>query len=450
MHRPRLKPGNPATDAPPRLKPEAPARGGAGRDETSPRRVSGLYLALALLLTLPLPAYAQLLKGDWVNQTQQRIDQHRKVELRVIVLGDDGVQRPGAEVRIQQLAHDFTLGVAIDGEPWPDDAAERPVWRCFNAVSLDRLTDWPHLQPSPEPWPGDRIDAAIADAQRRGLRIRWGAVVSNDVGRVPPWVAELRGDALRDAVLGHAQRVGAEYGGRVSDFDACTDMLSHDFLQSRLGVPMLRRLFEHLEAAVPRATIRLRFEDALTPTRVQDTLRTVLRLREEFIPVSAVALEQRFGGILVQGPLGHAFDALGGLAVGVVIAPLEIGGSSPSAAAVNIETFFRTAFAEPSVSGVYFASLDRDGVADDTAALIDQYGDPTEAGQMLDSLFRKLWWTDLAAETDELGNVYARVFAGTHRVTATLPDGRTLTTTVHVARGEQQRVIVLEPMRPSP
>ena len=92
---------------------------------------------------------AQMMQGPWVEESDQKIDALRKTDLRVIVLDRQGKAVVAAAVTIEQLRHDFTIGFVLGEQGFAQGVGDKPVWRCFNAVSLQRLTAWPRLQPSP-------------------------------------------------------------------------------------------------------------------------------------------------------------------------------------------------------------------------------------------------------------------------------------------------------------
>lgn len=413
-----------------------------------PAFLSGLLICVYLCSSVGLlPAHAQVLEGEWVSQADERIAQHRQAPVRIIVMGQDGKPAAGAKVHVQQLRRDFAVGFVVggaglDGIPW-----DAPAWRCFNAVALDRLTSWPAVQPRPGEWAFEPVENVVTAARRRGMTIRWGGLISADPGRVPPWVAELTGEALADAAAAHLNAVMDRFGLRIGQFDLYTHLLDHDLL----GTAAVRRLYERGKALSPRAAMCLRFEDTLTRTRVQDMIERIMAARRAMIPFDRISLEQRVGGVLLQAPLARTFDVIGGLGLDVTLGSIEIGGASEAAAAINLETFLRTAFADPSVTGIYFSGVTAQDLVSPNAALVDEFGAPTDAGELLDGLFHGLWWTDADYVADELGNVYARVFAGSHRVSAALADGTQIEMTVHVPPPSPQRdarVILLEPLEP--
>lgn len=408
-----------------------------------------LILTLLLVSCFPQSLSAQLLQGDWVNESQRRIHELRKSDIRIIVFGPDGKSAPDAAVAITQLRHDFPLGFVVH-EPEEIDALrdDAPVLRVFNAVALDGLTNWAKIEPAPGQRDLAAVRRAISAAHDRKLHVRWGGVLSGDAGLLPEWAAALEGETFAAAVDAHAAAVAAE-APLVASADLLTHTLGTNTATARLRRTGVRRLFHAMHAAAPEMQLLIRAEDALLEQRVPDLLQRVRAMSEAFVPVDGVALEQRVGGILAQQPVDRAFRLLDTLDVPVTFASLEIGGSSESAAAVNLETFLRVAFASPRVAGIFLAGLHVEDVGDPAAALLapgDSGGLPTDPGRMLDNLFRKLWWTDEEFVADELGNANARVFAGVHRITATVA-GQTAELVVHVplaAPDEEQLIVLLE------
>ena len=105
-----------------------------------------------------------------------------------------------------------------------------------------------------------------------------------------------------------------------------------------------------------------------------------------------------------------------------------------------------TLFAQPSVRGIYLRGLRADGLGDPAAALVDDTGELTAAGRVFQQLVGRAWWTDITAESDELGNVQARVYAGRYMIEAALPDGAVGRVEARIGPSQRQRVVVLRPM----
>ena len=415
------------------------------------RSVGPALLCALLLIGLPPRAAAQQqsLQGRWVTDTQQRIDRLRKTEVRVVVLDARGEPVRDATVRIDQQRHAFPLGFTLTEAQWPAGiATQQPVWRCFNAVSLDPLTDWARVAPDADATPDFEAARRMVDqAKRAGMRVRFGGVISGDLGRNPAWVGERRPAELPELLHARLARALRDVNGAVTHYDLYTNALDHDFIENLLGTAVLRGLFERAGALAPDASIGMRFEDCLLGARLRRMVRRVIAMDRDFIPIDVVALEHRVTGHLVQARLARALDWLGRLQMDVVLVGLELGGNGPASAAFNAEVMLRTAFASPNVKGIWLGPVHGDETGAPNAALFDEAGVPTKVGQVVDRLFNNTWRTDKSAQTDARGNVQTTVFAGVHEIEAKLPEGPTVSMTVHVPMRDEARMIVLEPSK---
>jgi len=396
---------------------------------------------LLAALTAPLPA--QPIAGDWVEQADARIEQHRKKPLRVLVLDADGKPADGAVVKIEQERHAFEVGVifAADQPPEVDEAAA--VWRCVNAASVEPLSPVlaPATQPEASHFEREKVRAdSVYAATSRGWRLVHGGLLSADPARNDPRVAELPPWKQVERAANHA--TASHHFSHVVAFDVYTDALTPD-AAAALSTPQLRPLFQLVRARLPGAPLNVRMSDALGFNRVGRMVERVTELQRAFVPFNGLSIDQRLGGVVKPATVEGALESLAATKLPVVFGRLEPGGGSEKIAAINAEVFLRAAFAAPNVRGVYLP-LDPD---DPNATLWDDRGRPTDVGEVVDKLFRQIWWTDLEAVTDRLGNADVRVFAGRHKITASLTDGTSADTLVWVPTdAERETLIVLQPL----
>jgi len=401
-------------------------------------------------------ASGQLLVGPWVSESDRAIDAARKTDLRVIVMDANGRPAGGASVRIEQVRCTYHVGLVLPASGWPEQGlgaqTHTEFWRCFNAVSLERMTDWPTLQPEA----GGGLDAGrvallqqtLDQAESLGMFVRWGPMVSADPGRIPGWAAKLQGEALAEAVKGYSEKIYERFSGRVGQFDVYTQTLAHGFVEDKAGVSVVRQLYGSVPVRSSGALACARFDEALDIQKMLKVQRRLTAMREAFIPVQMVALDHTFGGRLERRSLVRLLSKIDQINKPVVISGLTVGGDSEVSAAINLETVLRTLMERPNVQGVWFAGLNADLAIDPSGALIDDMGLPTPSGRVIDRLYHSNWRKDIETSADELGNVRARVFAGDYRVTATLADGTTCEAEVHLVKSVDPQVVLLEPLRP--
>lgn len=386
---------------------------------------------------------AQILQGPWVDASEAAIDQHRKTEVAVIVLDQNDRAVHQATVHIQQLRHDFVLGLTlpVDQLP-PNDLSKRPVYRCFNAIALDRLTDWSFPPTESEHKPED-----IAKAWQKAIdptQVSFGRVISADPARNSDKIALLKPESLRNAVQARVSQA-MQAQPQASRFDLYSDLLYQDMIERKLGMGMVHRMFESAHAKRPDARLALRVRDAISFQRGRELAQTAQRLEIQQVGFNSITIEQRFNGQIQPRSLGRLLDEqIGALPVPVTLALVEVGGPSGIAAGLNMETLLRLILAQPQIEGIYFAGLSQDALIEDNAALIDAEGQPTAAGTILDKLFHSHWRTDLTIKTDESGNANARVFTGWYHITATLPGGQTITGEAYIPKGERRKLIILQ------
>lgn len=401
--------------------------------------------ALSAVVAWPSRAAGQILTGEWVNESQRRIEEHRKTRLRVLVLDEEGKPAALRVVRVTQLSHDFVWGIAAAkaSSAWPLPG----VWRCFNALSLDPSGDLAHTKPMDGPMDGAAVDAGLASLPE-GWMARWGGVISAEVGAVPPWMGEKKGRDLDGLLNAHVAEILQRYSGQAGGFDLYTNLIDHGFVESRLGEGAVRALFENAKAVRPGASIGIRFDDALEGPRLPGMIQRVRSLRESFVPFDHIAVSGRFGGTLVQATMRGAVEWIGQLEMPVTIVGLEVGGGSASSAAINLEMVLRTFFAEPTINGIYFSGMTKQDVQDSAAAFVTEEGVPTATGELLERMVRGQWWTDVEARTDTLGNARAKVFAGRYRVSVMLGEEES-SVEVWLPPQQGERTVVLQPIKQS-
>jgi len=381
-------------------------------------------------------AGAQFVAGDWVERGEARIREHRTTPVSFLVLDSTGKLVPNAKVHVEQLDHAFTLGFIVNNTFPQAFDAEAEGWRVFNAVSLERLTSWRRLQPN---GPGDFADGLVNDAvvaaEAEGLRLRWGALVSAGAFELPEWVVPLRGRALWAAARSYLEQVTSNYAVQVMDLDLAEKTLGED----RLSPAILRLLAMELDAAWPTATPSLRYEKVLPGSRTFEAIDAMDNVLKQRLAIKNFTIDLAFPPRpVLQDRLEPALQRLANLDSSLTVGSLEISGSHNIEAAVNAETVLRTLFAQPVIDGIYFSGLFASDTAEPAAALFGDDGQATSVARTADRLFREVWWTDTTVATNALGQAQTRAFFGDYRITATLPNGSTVSLPLRLRPGDHR------------
>lgn len=402
-----------------------------------------IAIALTACTLTIASASAQILQGAWVEASEAAIDQHRKTEVTVIVLDREDHAVMGASVRLTQQRHDFIIGLTLPADRMPPQGLDKlAVYRCLNAIALDRLTDWSFPLKQSQTTPQE-LAKAWHDAIDP-LQVSFGRVISADTARNKDKLSLLKPTDLRDAVM---QRVddAMSFEPNADYYDLYADLLYQDMIERKLGKGMLHRMFDRARAADPDAKFSLRVRNAISLQRGRELALAIQRLEVRQVPFDRVTIQQRFKGQVQPRPLARMLDEqVATLPVPVTLAGLEVGGPSEVAAGLNMETLLRLVFAQPAIEGIYFSGVLPNEVLEKHAALLDAAGQPTPSGNVLDQLFNKHWRSEVNAKTDERGNINTRVFTGWYRVSATLPTGEVIKGQAYLPKSDRAKIIVLQ------
>lgn len=402
---------------------------------------------LGLLLTLGLcaaqEASGQILRGPWVDETELAIDQHRKSDVIVIVLDEQDRAVMGATVRITQTRHAFPLGLTIPGDRRPpESAAQLPLFRCFNAIALDRLTQWTGDDPR---WPKGTTEQMRAWQEAiRPIETAFGPVISGDAAYNFDGVSQLApGPALE--MIGQRVDSALDLDPAVQRIDLFADAAHEGGLRQTLGFGLIPRIFEQARSAAPDAKLNLRFRNALDNLHARELGRVAQAYELRQVGFDGITIEQQFTGQVQPLALRRTLsDRIANLPAPVTIAKLGVSGTSAMGAMINLETVLRQLFAEPAIRGIYLEGLTINDVIEPEAALIDEQGDLTPSGQLIDDLFRGLWWSEAEGTTDDRGNFPARIFKGWYEIEATFADGAVIYSRAYIntADGESRYVVL--------
>ncbi|BAM03393.1 hypothetical protein [Phycisphaera mikurensis] len=409
------------------------------------------WLAILCLVLAPVApvATAQLVAGPWVDRADARIEAHRKADLEVLVLGPGDRPAAGVEVRVRQLRHAFPFGAVLPADrPELIDrvgAPDRAVWRGLSAVSLARFAAWSVLQKEQaetDPAAAATLVGLLDAARARGLRVRLGPLAPGDPADRPAWAAGLPPERRLPAVLSFQASLAGLAAGRVHALDLVSSGASHPWL-APAGVRTLGQAAAAAHApadaggAGPQAWLGLGFEGAVDLDRGGAVLASAEALSLAFVPADGVTTGLRLARPASPEDLERAIQRLGTFGLDAAIHPLEAASDDPELP-FTLEAALTLLFAEPRVREIHLAGFE----AGLPGALLDTAGNPTAAGEGVDYLLARRWWTDAVATTDALGVARFRVFAGRHEVEA---GGGPVE--VAIAAGDAARVVAATAVR---
>ena len=383
----------------------------------------------------------------------------RKVRMGTLVIE----AAPGAEVRVDQLRHEFWFGCALASQAFgtrmnAEDATQyrKLFLENFNAAVTEVALKWHAMEPRQ-----GQVDYSIVDAilqwtdqheiPLRGHNIFWG--VPN---YVQPWQKTMDDATLRATLKARALDIGKRYRGRFAEYDLNNEMLHANYYQDRLGPGITLDMASWVRQEDPGAVLYLNDYDILTGRRLDDYIAHIRKFLDQGVP---------FGGIGVQGHLhGDSFDpnvlrnALAKLAqfnLPIRVTEFNFPGQrskyynkrgvrlsdeEEQAKAKAIVDYYRICFANPAVKGILMWGFWEGANWIPQSSLYRRDWSPTPAADAYRDLVFKQWWTTWRGQTDGRGRCEVRAFFGRHRITA---GGREVV--VNLKSAEPTQTVSLKP-----
>jgi endo-1,4-beta-xylanase len=348
---------------------------------------------------------------------------------------------PGAEVRVEQLRHEFWFGSALASSMFtdrvnPETAAQykKVFLENFNAAVTEVALKWHAMEPRQ-----GRVDYSVVDAilrwtdeheiPLRGHNIFWGVP-----DRVQPWQKAMDDAALRETLKARALDIGKRYRGRFAEYDLNNEMLHANYYEDRLGPGITKDMASWVRQEDPDAVLYLNDYDILTGRRLDDYVAHIRRFLDQGVPI---------GGIGVQGHLhGDSFDpvalqnALAKLAqfkLPIRITEFNFPGQrskyygkrgvrlsdeEEQAKAKALTDYYRICFAQPAVEGILMWGFWEGANWIPVSSLYRRDWSPTPAADAYRNLVFKEWWTNWHGKADARGRCEVRAFYGQYRISA--------------------------------
>ncbi len=382
---------------------------------------------------------------DWREQALANIEKHRKGNLAIKVVDAEGAPVAGAEIRVEQLRHEFCFGTAISAQvfAWLRSGGHRAqiaqrypkiLAQNFNWVTIENAFKWHNMEQKERNPHYKDVDAVVEWCRKHRIKVR-GHCIFWDVGRfVPVWARRLTKERLADAVRRRIKRDVARYKNAFAEYDVCNEILAGGWFGRKLGKGIYVEMFKLAHKVAPKARLYLNEYAVLTGAKVAEYIRFVRRLRNAGAPV---------GGIGCQGHLTqHSFnpaiaklalDRLARLGLPIRVTEFDIVCRNPNTHAKLLEDFYTLCFGHPAVDGILMWGFWEGRHWCPKAALWDRNFKPKPAAKTYRRLVFKKWWTNTTSKTDKNGTCHLRAFYGRHRITAR-KGGKSATAEVDLTR----------------
>jgi GH35 family endo-1,4-beta-xylanase len=342
--------------------------------------------------------------------------------------------KPGAEVRIQQVRHEFPFGAAIasqvlENSPGAMSAEDRTMYlktlsENFNYAVHENALKWYECEKEP-----GIIDYSAADkiwelCHQRNIPMRGHCVFWEKDEFVLPWIKQLNSDQLRAAVGRRATGVAGHFKGRISEFDLNNEMIHGDFFRRRLGFGIVNEMAWMVKATNPDATLYVNDYGILVDSGVNAGayISQIETLLANGVPIGGIGCQGHLT-TTAKNPMSPALvqrnlDRLSKFGFPIKITECLFDGIDEQARADELRKIFPIYFAHPNIEAILMWGFWEGAHWQPQTALWRKDWTPTPQGIAFRDLVYKKWWTQISGIADKNGVFKARGFYGDYVITS--------------------------------
>jgi len=358
-----------------------------------------------------------------------------------IRMGDMMIQtKPGAEVKIEQVRHEFLFGTAVANSVAenyanamsPEDRKMylKTLEENFNYAVHENALKWYDCEIKK-----DSVDYAVADriwelCHERNIPMRGHCIFWEKDEYIMPWLKELNTDELRGKVIQRAMDVTRHFKGRITEFDLNNEMINGDFFRRRLGYGIVNEMAFAAKAGNPDITLFVNDYGVLVERNFNASsyITQIKNLLASGVPIGGIGCqshtitsdEANSTGLAATTPerFQGTLDKLAKFNLPIKITECLFTADKEEDIAKELRKYFPICFAHPGVEAiVMWGFWEGDHWQPQTAMWKKDWTPTPQALAYRDLVFNK-WWTKTSGKADKKGTFKTRAFYGDYKITS--------------------------------
>jgi endo-1,4-beta-xylanase len=365
------------------------------------------------------------------------------IEARIaeIRMGDMIVKTsPGADVKIQQVRHEFLFGTAITNQLAENDTnAMSPEDRKmflkvlaenFNYAVHENALKWYDCEKQLNVVDYSTADRIWEICHDMNIPMRGHCIFWAKDKYIMPWLKQLNNDDLRAAVNRRAIDVTKHFKGRIEEFDLNNEMINGDFFRRRLGYGIVNEMAYMAKAGNPNVTLYVNDYGILVEKgfNADSYITQIENLLANGVPIGGIGCQGHFVSSHKNDSSGRAattpehvqktLDKLAKFNLPIKITECLFVADDEQGMAEELRMFFPICFAHPNVEAILMWGFWEVGHWQPQTAMWKKDWTPTpQALAYRDLVFNK-WWTQTSGKADNDGVFKTRAFYGDYIITS--------------------------------
>ena len=362
-------------------------------------------------------------ENDWKASANARIEQHRKRDVKLTLVGSDGIVQPDVIVGIDQVRHHFAFGSTLNSDVAIDPEYAEFFKQNFEWGTIEWFSQWKAVEWTRGVEDYSNADASVDFAAENGIKLRGHALAWPDANFRPTWLSELPLAEIETELEERISNVVNRYESRLVHWDVCNEILNHSYFRDVLGDPIEPWMFQ--QARSHDANVKLctnEFGIVDSQYKAQRYRDMILYHQASGADVGGIGLQSHFQLSSVSPKsIEIGLGELKNLGPEIWFTEFDVSNPDPVERAKALEAFYRYAFSVPEAKGIimwgFWAGTHWRG---GDASLVDQDWTINAAGQKYFDLIQE-WTTTDTGSSDVAGEVEFRGFHGSYLITTTHP-----------------------------
>jgi endo-1,4-beta-xylanase len=341
--------------------------------------------------------------------------------------------KPGINVRICQVRHEFLFGTAITNalaEKATDtmSAEDRIMFlkileQNFNYAVHENALKWYCCELTK-----NAVDYYIADriwelCKERNIPMRGHCIFWDKDEHNLPWIHNLNNEQLRLAVKRRAIGVTEHFKGRIHEFDLNNEMVHNDFFRRRLGYGIINEMAYMAKTGNPDVILYVNDYSILTDHGInaESYITQIRNFLASGIPIGGIGCQGHLGTsvktVMSVEHVQNTLDQLSQFSLPIKITECLFEGEDEQAQAEELQMIFPVYFAHPNVEAIIMWGFWAGSHWRPHTAMWKKDWSITPQGQAYRELVFDKWWTQTAGKAGSDGTFKTRGFFGDYEIT---------------------------------
>ncbi len=348
--------------------------------------------------------------------------------------------KPGDNVQVEQLRHEFWFGCAIansmaDGSMKESDLKQykEKFLQNFNSAVTENAVKWPSMEREKGKLSFAVVDGILKWTEENDIPLRAHNLFWGIPQFVQPWVKQLNDDELRQTLQNRAETITARYKGRFIEYDLNNEMIHGNYYEDRLGPNITKNMATWAHNGDPDAKLFLNDYDILTGLMLPHYMAQIRKLLAQGVPIAGIGVQGHLHAeTFDRKTLMDALDSLATFNLPIRITEFNIPGqrskyyeekiytmtpAEQEANARELVDYYRICFSHPAVKGIIMWGFWAGANWIPVSSMYNRDWSPTPTATAYRDLIFKEWWTNVSGVAGNDGIYATAGFYGKYRIT---------------------------------